>query len=443
MSVRNTSAHGLAKRARDVGWKVGNPRGIAGAYKITMPVGKCKRDGCNHILQIHLSSSDVNAERVILRDMNMHGLAEAERKAAKVRETERLKTIEAGKVAAERKAAELVKNARAVNRAAGPYAGPELVDISWFLAKHPAPTFKWVIMTPELAQQILDKSNTNNRPLVDEDADHLSGIILSDQWRLTHQGGAHDEDGVLQDGQHRLKGIIKSGIAVPMPWFCGMSRENFKAIDENKARTAAQLFARDGESYGLVAQGLVKLVLALSTDAPKRAWRRKLTNEQIYDAFNAEEKEELRIAAAFAGRHAKKALAGPTGLAGAYYMIRKANGPDNPYVEAFFNGYIYGRKDSDLALHPDDPRLRLREYTNNLRVTKKRLPVIGAYGVTVRAWNYVISGKKVSNMRWADNSEVPRVDTIKVDPRGVVYGCPELLRGEVVDTTKIDFQAAA
>lgn len=441
MSDRKTSAHALAKRAKEVGWTVSNPRGIAGAYKVTM--SPCSNDLCNHMLQIHLSPSDVNASRTILREMNAHGLEGLERARDKAREIERLRRIEQGRADAERRAAELVKQASAVNRAAGPYAGPELVDDAWFLTPHPAPAFKWVIMTPEQAGRIVKAINTNNRPRSEDQIEHYRGVIVSGQWRQTHQGMAIDSNGVFQDGQHRMYAIDRAGIAVPVAFFVGMDPDNFKAIDEGLVRTAAQLFGRSGESYTVILQGMMKLLYAMTGVNPRRDYRAKLTNEIIYDMFSGAEQDQMRISAHFGGKHWKRAHVNPTALAAAHYLIGKANGHDNAYVAAFFNGYIKGRKGADQALHPDDPRLRLREYMMNARAARKRVNSLTALSLIILAWNYVVTDHRPQNMRFTDGMNIPRVTLCLDSPElGIISATPELLTGEV-ERVRVEIGIAA
>jgi len=441
MSTRKTAAHALAQRCKAVGWTVSNPRGIAGAYRVTM--APCESEDCNHIVQIHLTSSDVNAEKTITRELKRHGIEGLERKIAKVRDTERLKRIEAGRADAERKAAELLKQAKSINRAAGPYAGPELVDDAWMLNPHPAPAFKWVIVTPEQAARIAKTINTNNRPLSESQIDHYRGVIVSNQWRQTHQGMAVDTDGVLQDGQHRLWAISRAGIAVPVAFFVGMDPDNFKAIDEGLVRTAAQLFSRSGESYTVVMAGMMKLLYAMSGDNARRDYRAKLTNEIVYDMFG-DDQEQMRLSVDFGGRFAKRAHANATAMAAAHYLIRKANGRDNRYVAAFFNGYIKGRKGPNEALHPYDPRLRLREYMMNARSARKRINSLSALALTILTWNYVVSDYRPQNLRFTDSMNIPRITLCLDDSRlGISSHCPALLEGEVRDRDEDDEEEQA
>lgn len=90
-------------------------------------------------------------------------------------------------------------------------------------------------MTPELAADYL-KKNTSNRPLRKSGIDYISGIITRGEWIVTHQGIAIDENDLLIDGQHRLNGIIKSGVAVEILVTTGLPKESYQAIDGQISR---------------------------------------------------------------------------------------------------------------------------------------------------------------------------------------------------------------
>lgn len=89
---------------------------------------------------------------------------------------------------------------------------------------------KLITMTPELAKKYLEK-NISNRPLRNNGVDYIAGIIKRGEWEVTHQGIAIDENGLFIDGQHRLHGIIKAGIAVDILVTTGVSRKSYGVID--------------------------------------------------------------------------------------------------------------------------------------------------------------------------------------------------------------------
>lgn len=101
--------------------------------------------------------------------------------------------------------------------------------------------FKVVMVTPELAKEYIEK-NTHNRPLSKARVEQYANQMLKGQWRLTHEGIAFDEYGRLQDGQHRLHAIVKSGVAIEMLVGTDMDKENITKINRPKVRSLVDDF---------------------------------------------------------------------------------------------------------------------------------------------------------------------------------------------------------
>jgi hypothetical protein len=428
MTTTKGEAHALAARVAKVpGWKVSKPRSLSGAYKITPPNG-------NEVVQVHLTPSDPNWMSVVMRALNRAGFEADEAKAREAADKLKARELESQRAAAEKKAAELAAHATAIQKARGPYAMPETVPWDWFATHHPAPWFRWVLITPELAARMVDKEcglNTDNRPLRPKTVAHYKAVILSGQWHLTHQGMAIDQRGVLQDGQHRLHAIAESGVTVPAAFFVGMPPENFKAIDEGLLRRAADLIAKDGGSYSALSASVMRLVDAYDSADPRRAYHAKYTNESVYDLFQLDA-DNMRESVRFGSSHYKKPKMNATGLAAAHYMLRKINGAENVYVEAFFNGLITGVKgDTRMILDDEDPRQKLRELFINWREKGRRINALDNAALIVQTWNYVVLNERPRFIRFADNMEIPR--PLACADNGLnASQCPQALTLEVL-----------
>lgn len=71
-------------------------------------------------------------------------------------------------------------------------------------------------VTPKLAKEWLDRNVENNRTINHNRVKMYAEDMQAGNWKLTHQGIAFDADGRLIDGQHRLRAVIKAGVAVRM-----------------------------------------------------------------------------------------------------------------------------------------------------------------------------------------------------------------------------------
>lgn len=405
MSTRATVAYELAGRARRVGWDV---QRVGDGYKVKTPDGT--------MLMAHLSISDVRGERNLIKNFERAGLLTAEAKLAEVVAASKAKKLTAQRRAADAKAVKLAARQTAITRAAGPYAVLEEVDLDWFLKPHPTPWVRWCMISPELAGALLDKINTHNRPTLNDDVDKYQRILVSGQWRSTHQGIAIDTDGVLQDGQHRLKAITESGVPAPLFVFVGMDPDNFKAIDEGRLRNAAQLLSRDGEKNTTSIASTVRLISVYVSPDPRAQSRIKPTNIEVFDAFY-DDADNIRDAVTWARAQPFRKLGiAPSVLAAAYLLLRRANGENNPYVAAFLNGFVAGTKpDSRMLLDDDDPRMRLRNWLANRRQLRQNVKQLDQLAILIKAWNYLIDDRRANFLRHTRDSAIPFIGVCRPD----------------------------
>ncbi len=107
------------------------------------------------------------------------------------------------------------------------------------LQAEPVSSIEIVQVTPKMAEKWLE-GNVHNRPVRDEIVDKYAEEMKEGRWRLTHQGIAFDDKGVLIDGQHRLFAVWRSGVTVPMVVTRGLPREAQYAIDMGYVRPVHQ-----------------------------------------------------------------------------------------------------------------------------------------------------------------------------------------------------------
>lgn len=427
MGSRQADSLALVQRAERVGWPTER---VDAGWKVLLPTGR------RYV--VHLTYSDGHrALKNCIQEFERAGLTEAETAMAAQRVTERRTKLQLEKEKAEADA-KRIQQQNMLERvtAAGPYLNDaEDVDLPWFTTPHPAPWMRWVNITPDIADYLLDHHNADNRDIREATVEHYRRVILSGQWHLTHQGLAIDTRGILQDGQHRLNGVVRAGldmpdIKVPFAVFVGMPVENFKAIDEGLLRTAAQLFGKAGEKYGAIIQTMIRLATAYADVNPRRQMRLKVTNQTIVDTFEADA-EELRASALWASSHAKKTYASNGPVAAARYLLRKHNGPDNAFVNAFFEGLATGRKyGTRLALDESDPRQVFREHLQTARMRGKRLSGIDMMALIILSWNNLVSGNRPRRIVFNDDTDIPRI-VICRDKGNNASACPALLYGEV------------
>lgn len=444
MATRRADWESVVQRCRDAGWTVTE---VPDGYKVY----PANRDEFAQV--IHKSVSDSGAMRLLIKDLERKGLKEDELRVKTERTAARRAKIAADRAANNRRAAEIAATKAThktlVSKAAGPYlVEPEDCDLEWMIKPHPAPWMRWMYVTAPAAEKVLADANSDNRAISPAEVERDKQIMLSGQWRLTHQGIAFDTRGLLQDGQHRysalqamLELVDRKDVTIPfdphkgLPFavFVGMPVENFKAIDEGRLRTAQQMLAKAGVFNSGHVTTCLRAIAAFDSGNPAGYFKgRKLTSAAAFQGLSVDQ-ETIEAAVRYGTRQYRSTLVTPGVFGAAYYLIGRANGFDNPYVEAFFEGFVHNRKfNTDRVLPDDDPRnTLLRRVTANHRsmrgkTTKPATPV-EVVGWIIRAWNNLAEGNHTQYLKAYNLADTPRILVCKPD-HGVP---PRALLGEV------------
>lgn len=115
-------------------------------------------------------------------------------------------------------------------------------------AKHSEPASKdpllrWEIFTPAMAAQALEH-NKGNRGHHQPTSDRYARDMAAERWYRSPDCLAFDEEGNLQNGQHRLRGQVKSGRTIKYAVMRGLRREECVVMDGGKLRST-----RDASNY--------------------------------------------------------------------------------------------------------------------------------------------------------------------------------------------------
>lgn len=94
-------------------------------------------------------------------------------------------------------------------------------------------------ITPAQAQVWLDTKNTRNRTLSMTLAKQYADDMRAGKWRATHQGIAFYADGVLADGQTRLKAITLADRSMDLMVTFGIDNDAGIGIDVHRKRSVA------------------------------------------------------------------------------------------------------------------------------------------------------------------------------------------------------------
>lgn len=101
-------------------------------------------------------------------------------------------------------------------------------------------------ITPEIAKNILDRGNYDNRNVRKSHVQNLASRILRGEWKLTPQGIILHTSGRLLDGQHRLLAVIQAETPVTTTVFTVSDESVFKTLDQGAKRSMSDISGVDG-----------------------------------------------------------------------------------------------------------------------------------------------------------------------------------------------------
>jgi len=115
-------------------------------------------------------------------------------------------------------------------------------------------------VTPEMASDMM-RMNTKNRRLVKRHAERFRDAMASGDWWMNGEPIIFASNGVLLNGQHRLWGIIQSGVSVDVLVVRGIDEEAFKTMDGVRPRGTAEVLDMAGESNASAVASCVQAFL--------------------------------------------------------------------------------------------------------------------------------------------------------------------------------------
>lgn len=177
-----------------------------------------------------------------------------------------------------------------------------------------APQTTWEVVTPETAAKWL-KTNVNNRALSRRSVERYSADMKNNMWQNTGDPIRFSKSGRLLDGQHRLTAIVESGVTISMLVIRDLEDRSQDAMDQGRARTAADVLSLHGERNTGQLAAAVKLFLVwdrglLCKDIRKSA---EITNSVIAEwvsAHHAEVELFQHVAATIRKNDAPQSVAG-------------------------------------------------------------------------------------------------------------------------------------
>lgn len=255
-------------------------------------------------------------------------------------------------------------------------------------------------VTPQMAMTWLEK-NTHNRDLSQGQVNKYARDMMMGRWKITHQGIAISNTGVVIDGQHRLWAVIESKRTVIMQVTTGLPMDTQEAIDGGLIRSARDVVAlRDGLKLETLHMGVARLLQRQLTgnDAP--------TRQEIIDCFSIHQQRISQAVEMFPGRvrYIRTSTI-------ATVVTRAIYTEDAVEVARFVRILCDGvRSDNEDPQRRDDNALLLRKFVTGQNETTRGLrpSPMDIYYKTERALRAYLDNDRLKSL-YAASSELFRI----------------------------------
>jgi hypothetical protein len=273
-------------------------------------------------------------------------------------------------------------------------------------------------MTPERADELLRHSfgRIEQRHLSEKRVRQLVQALERGEWRVTHQGIALDEDGVVLDGQHRLDAIRRYNKPVEIMVTEGLARATFSVIDMGAKRTTADALHIAGFANTNILSAAARLIItwkAVEESPNALTWGMaygSITTPVVVDFMRSDWGEALiaaqnqanRVATAW-GRVGVRSF-----MTAAIAMLSKSDVPAGlrqEFIERIIDG---------AYLRPTSPILALRRYmiadTGWSRLTTaQNMRNRAGIAVVIKAFNEYLLGADRQLMAFKETEQFPRI----------------------------------
>ncbi|MGZ0147166.1 hypothetical protein ACXJJ3_08850 [Kribbella sp. WER1] len=244
-------------------------------------------------------------------------------------------------------------------------------------------------VTPELAAEFL-RCHVRNRPVKDRVVAAYMRDMLASRWQLTGEPVKFNIKGELDDGQHRLKAVVRSGCTVRMLVVWNVPVGAQEVMDSGIKRSVNDQLAMRGTKNASVVSAAVRLALS----EPGAGF--VTTDERIANPTNSEiaawidTHPNIHRCAEIGKAYYKQIHLQPSVATLAWMRLSAI---DMDACSLFFHSLAEMTTDG-----PGDPRLALARRLQYLSQEKTRQNGVMLIGLVYRAWNAWRRGKALTKM---------------------------------------------
>lgn len=237
-------------------------------------------------------------------------------------------------------------------------------------------------ITPEIAKAMLALNIENRRPK-EVIVSQYASDMLAGRWKMNGAAIVFDDEGQLNDGQHRLMALIKANTPTSFLVIRGVERDTRDTLDIGASRGAGDILTMFMVANGNASARVAKLILGYEKAKGKTLGRTAFVSKpEIIDRARDDQRIQLALKIGKRGCHVAK----ESNISFLRYVV-----PDSAASDAFFERLIDG-----VGLEDGSPILLARHYF--ARHGRKLADNIGIEAL-LRAWCAYRDGRRMSRIQ--------------------------------------------
>lgn len=265
-------------------------------------------------------------------------------------------------------------------------------------------------ITPEKAKDILANHNGINRNVNTSHYEAILRNMKQGTWRFNGDTICFNKDGMLIDGQHRLKALSEYGKPLDMIVISGFEKDVIKTIDQEvKPRNLNDLLKMDGVKNANNVGGTISRYMGMRYSYSFIGNGVGATNGRVYNKTTIDEKYNEYYAhpnfyddvVLYARKcYDKLRIIGLSDVSATYtYLYFEKHHSDNE-IQGFFDRLCLNITDINVIN-------LLRDILTKDNRPNNPHPLTAQYksGLLTKTWNYYIKGKDVKVLSYNKNTE--------------------------------------
>lgn len=253
-------------------------------------------------------------------------------------------------------------------------------------------------ITPEMAEQFLAK-NTHNRNPKSSNLKKVVRALTNGEWKLNGEAIKIAKDGTILDGQHRLLGIVQTGIAMTTLVIRGLDNETQETMDGGSPRSAADVLKLRGEENSIALAAIAKKIRIAQTNGIKAATSNGYvltTAEIVRTVDDLPGLRDITKHAMRVGQHTGMSASLAGLLIHTFYAI------DADDAEFFFERLATGE-----MLASGHPIYMLRKSLAEVKSIRGQKSMTFVAAICIKAWNKYRDGETVSLLKFTAGGANP------------------------------------